>query len=241
MTKNRLAALGAALRAAVIPALLALTFSAGATPARAQANAGSFYHSITGEWIGTCAQSTDGQQAENKYFHAIVKQVSPCSYNTSFEYYRMDKDTGKPIRIGGTSVATTVSSDGTAQSKIVGSGLMFVNGSPKNQQHELTEVARACSSNSLAGQDNGTISVSGMPLGLGKNGKIKNAQSSWEMKNGTLYIDQKLTAGFKAFFFTKSFDVELHSIAMRGSDVVSLMTGQVRLAARPCKTPAAKS
>jgi len=48
------------------------------------------------------------RRPEDKYFHAIVKQLSPDRYETVFEYYRLDPQTGAPIQVGATTMSTTV-------------------------------------------------------------------------------------------------------------------------------------
>lgn len=198
-----------------------------------QDGAKKFFKDITGEWIGVCEQSTDGQQAENKYFHAIVKETSPNTFLCSFDYYRIDKDTGAPLPIGKSEVTTTIADDGTVTNKITGSGTVMVNKEPKDQKHELQEVLSSSKSNSLQGSGKGTISVSGMPLGLGKNGKILNASSNWSLDKDTLVIDQSLKVGFKALFVTKKFDIAAHYTARRGTSVASLMPSKGRAVGAP--------
>ena len=205
----------------------ATVYAQGSEPTSAK----EFFRSIKGEWIGTCEQSTDGEQAENKYFYAKIKQIDDHTFDGQFEYYRLDKDTGNPVKAGTTSISIDIGPDGTAKSKMSGQGMMFVNKQLKQQKHELAEVFIAADGK-LHGQGSGTISVANMPLGLGKNGKIKNCSSDWSLKNDTLIINQTVKAGFKAFVFSKSFDVAAKYTATRGSDVVSLMTGKLRIARR---------
>jgi len=69
-----------------------------AQPSAPPASVGSFLDSLVGEWIGTCVQSTDGKAAGNKYFHAVIKQPGPDTYETVFEYYRLDEQTGAPLK-----------------------------------------------------------------------------------------------------------------------------------------------
>jgi hypothetical protein len=187
-----------------------------------QGDAADFFRKAVGEWIGTCEQSTDGKQAENKYFHAVIKQVDACSFSGQFDYYRFDTKTGSPLRIGQSTFAVTIEPDGTARSKITGQGVVMVDKDPKQQKHELLEVL-TCTGGGLQGKGNGTISVSGMPLGLGKNGKVKNAASVWSINNDVLTMSQSLKVGFRALIFTKSFKFDARYTARRGTDVASLM------------------
>jgi hypothetical protein len=192
----------------------------------------SFFQGIVGEWIGTCEQSTDGEQADNKYFRAVVKQVDANSFTTNFDYYKYDEKAEAPVQIGSSSITTTIAPDGSAKNKITGKGTMLVDYKPKQQKHDLQEVISSTPSG-LRGQGTGTLSVSGMPLGLGKNGKIQQANSTWTFSKGVLSIRQDIKAGFRALFINKSFYVKANYTAQRGSDVVSLMTGRTRVSSKP--------
>ena len=186
-----------------------------------------------GEWIGACEQSTDGEPAENKYFHAAVKQTDDNAFESTFEYYRVDKATGSPLHIGNTTIATAVQPDGTALSAINGCGVMLVSEKPKNQRHDFREVLRFTDVGSIDGEGSGTICVEGLPFGLGKNGKIRDARSAWTLSDGVMTMHQTLKASFRALIFTKSFDFTAHYTARRGSDIASLMAKEMRLASKP--------
>lgn len=221
------------LLAATALGVVLISTSSPAQSAASQASPRSFFRSIIGEWVGTCEQSTDGKQADNKYFHAVVRQIDDSTFDSQFEYFRLDKKTGSPLRIGNSTVTTTVAADGTARNKITGKGIVLVNNEPKNQTHSLLEVLSCASAGSMQGQGSGTIKVGGMPLGLGKNGKVQSATSAWSISNGILNICQTLKIGFRALVFKKKFDVIARYTARRGSDVVSLMTGKTQISARP--------
>lgn len=193
-----------------------------------------FFQDIVGEWIGTCEQSTDGQQAENKYFHAVVKPSGPNAFECKFDYYRVDPHTGAPLPIGVSSAAITIAADGSAKNTITGKGTMMVNKKPKSQSHELYETIAAASNGGLAGKGTGAIHVNGMPLGLGKNGKVRTSKSNWSMHNGVLDIQQDFDVAFRALFITKSFKVAAHYSARRGTDIASLMPRQTQASS---KTP----
>lgn len=191
-------------------------------------NIASFMSRITGEWVGTCQQSTDGQQAENKYYHLVIKRVDENNFEGRFEYYRSDQQTGLPLHIGDSTVSISIYPNGTAKGKFAGQGTMMVNKVPKQQRNEFTETI-VPSGDGLRGHGSGKISVSDMPLGLGKNGKINSSESDWSLNNGTFTIKERCTAGFRALVFTKVFKVVADSSARRGPDVASVMPkrGQV--------------
>jgi hypothetical protein len=184
-----------------------------------------FFTRTVGEWIGTCEQSTDGEQADDKYLHAVVRQVDDTTFESVFDYYRLDKESGGPVSVGKSTMVTTFAPDGTAQNKITGDGHILVNEKPRGQRHELLEslTAQGDGSASLHGSGKGSISVSGMPLGLGRNGKVDSMRSTWEFSDDVLTIHQDIKASFRALIFKKSFDVAAHFVARRGSDIASLL------------------
>lgn len=228
----RLGALRAITRSVLIVTVALAGFSIAQAAPAATNDARSFFSSIVGEWIGTCQQSTNGKQADDKYFHAVVKQVDANTFSSNFDYYRLDKNTGKPISIGTSSVSTTIGPNGVAQNRIQGKGTMMVDSKPKQQQHDFKEVLSAAP-DGLHGQGSGTLSVFGMPLGLGKNGKISKAASAWSLQDGVLTINQNLQAGFRAFVFSKSFSFVACYTARRGADVASVITRPGRVSSRP--------
>jgi len=195
-----------------------------AQPTAPPASIGSFFRGLVGEWIGTCVQSTDGKATDNKYFHAIIKQSGPDTHETVFEYYRLNQQTGAPIKVGATTMATKVAADGTATNRITGKADVLINPTTlKPEQHDLSEVLRVSPSGGLEGRGSGSIKVSGMLLGLGKNGKVRNYHSTWSQSNGVLRISQHLAVKFKVLFFSKTFTIIADYTARPGSDIVGLM------------------
>lgn len=195
------------------------------------------YKSLVGDWVGTCEQSTDGQQAENKYFHVTIKETGPDTFASTFTYYKSDGATGKPLEIGTTDAVTTVNADGTIKNDIKGAGTIMVEKEPKQMTHTLAETLSPTSPTSLSGQITGKISVSGLPFGIGKNGQISDGKSTYTLTGDTLTISQTLKAGFKVLLYKKSFTVTALSTAKRGSDVASLMQASHVAAKTPCAAP----
>jgi hypothetical protein len=192
-----------------------------------------FFRSICGEWVGSCEQSTNGESAEDKYFHVIVNESAIGTFDSRFEYFRLDKESGDLLKIGEATMTTTVTADGTAECKTNGKGTVLVNNQPKNQEHQLLEALSSATSGGLQGRGTGKISVFGLPLGLGKNGKVQESNSTWSLNDGVLTINQKISVGFRALFFTKKFDIKAKYVARRGSDMASLMTVLTQASARP--------
>ncbi len=214
-------------------AILASGIAQAAAPPQGDSRA--FLRSIVGDWIGTCKQSTDGEQAEDKYFHATVKQVDQNTFDCKFEYYRLQN--GSPLLIGSSVVTTTIAADGSARNRITGKGTVLVENKPKNQSHDFTEVVRPAGVGKLEGAGSGKISVSGLPLGVGKNGRVKSSRSTWVLSDGVLTIDQSIRANFRVLFLSKSFDVVARYTAHRGTDVAALMNRSMQAASRPDNPP----
>ena len=225
--------------ACIVAGILALVFSIPAVSGvqcAQQEKTAAFIKSLTGEWIGTCRQITDGDQTEDKYFYAKFEKTGDNIFSGKFTYYRLDIKTGEPLNIGETTIASTIQEDGTVKNDIAGKGTMLVSNQPKDQEHQLIEILTVADNGSIVGKLDGKINVSGMPFGLGKNGKIRNATSAWKLEDGVMTIDQSLKAAFKVLMATKSFTVEAHSVARRGTDVISLMKKDQlaeKVAARP--------
>lgn len=185
-----------------------------------------FFESLIGDWVGTLSQSTDGKPADTKYFHAATKQLSLDTYETVFTYYRLDKKSGAPVLAGVSGMATKIDSAGTATNSVTGKGDILIDvNTLKPEMHELTEVLSASPTGGLQGTGSGSISVSGMPLGLGKNGKVLGYSSTWSVSSGVLRISQRLKVRFSAFLFSKSFTVAADYTATRGTDILGLIKG----------------
>jgi len=213
-------------RKPAIALLLTLLVSAVgyAQPSAPPASVASFLHSLVGEWIGTCVQSTDGKAADNKYFHAVSKQSGPDTYETVFEYYRLDRQTGAPLKVGAAIITTRVAADRTATNTITGHGQVLLDPkTSKPEQHDLSEVLRVSPSGGLEGTGSGSIKVSGMPLGLGKHGTVQDYRSTWSQSNGVLRMSEHLNVKFKVLFVSKRFTIIADYTARHGSDIVGLM------------------
>jgi len=93
---------------------------------------------------------------------------------------------------------------------------------PKLESHSATGRARATAAGTLAGEASGTIRVEGLPLGIGRRGKIERIREEWTVKGDCLTGSTAFVARFRAFLLTKRFNVETTCSAKRGSDVAAL-------------------
>ncbi len=214
-------------RVLLLAIVLALILSRASVPAEqppapvACSGIAEFFRSVKGEWIGVCKQSTDDDKADDKYFRAVIKESSPCLFEAHFDYYRADGK-GGVTHIGSSNVTTNITPTG-ATGRIVGNGEVLVDQKVKKQEHDLTEVLALKAPGIVTAQGSGSLKVFGMPLGLGKLGKVKDDQSSWCLADGTLTVRQSMNIVFRALFVSKSFKVDACYTAVRGSDVATLL------------------
>jgi hypothetical protein len=211
--------------AAVVPVLaIAISVAGYSQPSAPLSDIACFFHEIIGEWIGTVEQYADGTKSDTKYFHGVVKQISPDTYETLFEYYRLDEKTHAPVQVGVTSMTTKIALERAATNIITGKGDVFI--SPRNlkpEEYELSEVLYMSPTGGLEGKGSGKISVRGMALGLGKNGKVSDYTSKWALNNGVLSITEQLRVTFRVLFFAKHYNIVDDFKAKRGSDIMGLM------------------
>ncbi|MHB1457418.1 MAG: hypothetical protein ACYC0V_10940 [Armatimonadota bacterium] len=183
-----------------------------------------FFHELIGEWIGTVDQYTGKVKADTKYFHAVVKKTSADTYEAIFEYYRLDKKTQAPVKVGVTTMTNKITAEGTATNTINGKGEVFIDPeTSKPESHSLTEILNMSPSGKLEGKGSGRISVSGIFLGAGKNGKVSNYTSTWSLQNGELSISERLKVTFRVLFFAKHYEIVDEFKAKKGSDIIGLM------------------
>jgi hypothetical protein len=189
-----------------------------------QEGVGGFIQTLVGEWVGTCVQSTNSEATDKRYFHAVVTQSGPDTYRAVFEYFRPHPRTQAPVSVGVTVMTTTVAADGTATNVITGTGEVLVDPkTSKPELHELSERLSITPSGSMEGAGGGSIEVSGMPLGLGKRGTVREYRSAWSLANGVLTMRQSLNASFKVLFFSKTFTIVANYVAQPGNDISGLM------------------
>jgi len=184
-----------------------------------------FFRAVIGEWVGVCKQSTDNEAAEEKYFRATIKEVSPGSFQAHFDYFRTDCN-GTLLQIGASEVTATLCGNG-ATGRIVGNGEVTVERKVRKQEHDITETMVSTASGLVTAKGSGSLKVAGMPLGLGKLGKVKDDQSTWSLSNGTLTVHQSMNVVFRALFVSKSFKVDASYTAVRGSDVSTLLSKKI--------------
>lgn len=193
-----------------------------------------FYKQVAGDWVGTYEHSTEGEQAEDIYFKFSVKQLDSNSFSGKFTYFRLNPATGDPEPAGNAIIQSTVQPDGSVRNVTTGDGTILIENKLKQQSYNLIETL-GNSECGLAGNIGGKTSVSGLPMGLGKNGQIYNGSSIWSLDGDTLTIKQSLKVAFKVLLFNKSYALLASSKATRGTDLAALMK-KSRVAEKPAET-----
>ncbi len=187
-------------------------------------DARSFFQSLLGDWVGVCVQTNDGERADDKYFHAAVKQAGPNAYQMVLDYYRLDRRTGVTSPVGISTITTTIGADGSVTNRVSGRGeVMIDDHTSKPESHDLSEGLRLIPGGAFQGTGDGRIDVSGMPMGAGKGGQVRNYRSLWSRTGDTLSIQQQLDVKFKVLCFSKSMSVSLNMTASPGNDLAAYM------------------
>jgi len=220
----------------VVPLLLLAALHASVINAQPPAHSGNiagFFHELVGEWIGSYTQYNGKTKAPTKYFHAVVKELSPDAYASVFEYYRIDPKTHKPAEAGVSRMKTSISPDGKAINTITGNGDVLIdNETTSPEKHQFTEILHLASAGELQGEGTGRIDVRGMP-----NGKVTNYASTWTESVGSFRIAQQLKVEFRVLFFAKIFNISTDCTGSRGSDVMSLINATGKNADHAGATP----
>jgi len=185
---------------------------------------GQFIQGTVGEWVGIYEESTNGEKAENRYFRAVIKSSGADTYEALFDYFKPDDKTRTPVKVGGSTVIIKIASDGTATSTIAGDGQVRTDiGRMKPERHQLCETLNLSPDGALRGRGQGNIQVSGLPMGLGKNGRILDYCSTWEKPDGILKMSRQFKVRFRALGIRKTYDVKAEFVARPGSNLMGLI------------------
>jgi hypothetical protein len=211
------------LRSLSIALGVGLIFVSRASSAQTPPDAGQrFFAALEGDWVGTAQQRVEGQEPLTRYFHLAVRRQDARTFVITVSYFRPDPKSGALEAAGSEQGSSTLAPDGTVERRAEGSGSVLVDGRPKPETHSATGRARATAAGTLAGEASGTIRLQGLPLGLGRRGKIERAREEWTVKGDVLTGSTAFVACFRAFLFSKRYRVETTCRAERGSDVAAL-------------------
>jgi hypothetical protein len=177
-----------------------------------------FYTRVLGHWVGTTVSRLDTAEPVTGYFHLLITRVDENTFREEYNFYRIHPKTGVLERSGTQSDLSTIASDGVIQRTSRGSGTVLIDLKPKNQSFEASGEARFTGADHLEVEAKGKIAVDGMPLNLGKNGKLK-ATASWSLEEDKLISQTHVETSFRVLFFSKRYRIETQLRAQRGANV----------------------
>jgi hypothetical protein len=205
--------LGLAGRRAVFSSALAPDATARLTAAQ------QFYTRVLGHWVGTTVSRLDTAEPVTGYFHLLITRVDENTFREEYTFYRIHPKTGVLERSGTQSDLSTIASDGVIHRTSRGSGTVLIDFKPKNQSFEASGEAHFTGADRLEEAATGKIAVDGMPLGLGKRGKIQKATATWSLADDKLIGQTHREMRFRVLFFGKRYRIETELRAQRGANV----------------------
>jgi hypothetical protein len=177
-----------------------------------------FYTRVLGHWVGTAVSRLEGAEPVTGYFHLLITRVDENTFREEYTFYRISPTTGVLERSGTQSDLSTIESNGIIRRTSQGSGTVLIDFKPKNQSFQASGEAHFTGPDHLEVEAKGKIAVDGMPLGLGKNGKLK-ATAAWSLEEDKLICQTHVETSFRVLFFGKRYRIETQLRAQRGANV----------------------
>jgi hypothetical protein len=178
-----------------------------------------FYTRVLGHWVGTTVSRLDTADPVTGYFHLLITRVDENSFGEEYTFYRLHPKTGVLERSGTQSDLSTIASNGVIRRTCRGSGTVLIDFKPKNQSFEASGEVHFAGPDRLEAEVKGKIAVDGMPLNLGKRGKLRKATATWSLADDTLTGQTHVETSFRALFFAKRYRIETQLRAQRGANV----------------------
>ncbi len=185
-----------------------------------------FFARVVGQWVGTTTSRLDGAEPVTGYFHLVVTRVDDTTFREEYTFYRIHPKTGALECSGTQTDLSTIEGDGMVHRTCKGSGTVLIDYKPKNQSFEAAGEAHIASPDHLEAEVKGKIAVDGMPLNLGKNGKLRKATATWSIEDGKLVGQTQVETSFRALLFTKRYRIKTELRAQRGTSV-QMVAGRV--------------
>jgi hypothetical protein len=181
-----------------------------------------FYARVLGDWVGSTVSRVNEDAPVTGYFHLVITRVDANTFREEYIFYRVLSDTGALERSGTQTFVTTIASDGTIQRSYRGSGTILIDGKPKKQSFEASGAVRSTGPDHLEAEGQGKISVAGMPLNAGKNGKLLKATTTLSREEDTLSGATRFEASFRVLFFSKRYRIDIKLRGQRGDKVQTI-------------------
>lgn len=181
-----------------------------------------FYQRILGDWVGTSVSRFDDEEPTTNYFHVKITRSSPRTFREEYVYWRRNPDTGVLEPSGTQTNTATIEPDGTVRCVSSGRGTILIDYKPRKKQWQAKGSGACVAPDQFCAEVSGTVSVEGMPFGLGRKGRIQKGVASWSLRDGHLIGRTEVDSRFRAVVFTKRFRLVTELRAERGSDVHAL-------------------
>jgi hypothetical protein len=178
-----------------------------------------FYTRVLGDWVGTAVSRLDGAEPATTYFHLLITRVDENTFREEYTFYRIHPKTGVLERSGTQSVLSTIDSSAVIHQTCRGSGTVLIDLQDKNESFEASGQAHFTGPGHLEAEVKGKIAVDGMPLNLGKNGKLRKATATWSLEDDQLIGQTHIETSFRVFLFAKRFLIETQLRAQRGANL----------------------
>jgi hypothetical protein len=178
-----------------------------------------FYTRVLGDWVGTAISRLNGDEPATAYFHLVIARVEENTFREEYTFYRIHPKSGALERSGTQSVLSTIDSSAVIHQTCRGSGTVLIDLKEKNESFEASGQAHFTGPDHLEAEVKGKIAVDGMPLNLGKNGKLRKATAAWSLEDDQLIGRTRVETSFRVFLFAKRFLIETQLRAQRGADL----------------------
>lgn len=217
-------------RTCLLVASLLLPTTGAATPSQERVER--FYGRILGDWVGESVARVQGQDTATTYFHLSVTRAEPGVFHETFTFYRRDSRTGALQPSGTQTNRATLEASGRVRCEAEATGTILIDFKPKKQTWKTTGAGRCEGDDRFCADVSGRISVEGMPLGVGKRGRIRSARASWTLQGEILRGRTEVESRFRAFLVSKSYRVVTEMRAERGRDVPAFIARARRASGR---------
>ncbi len=178
-----------------------------------------FYTRVLGDWVGTAVSRLDGADPATTYFHLLITRVDENTFREEYTFYRIHPKKGALERSGSQSVLSTIDSGAIIHQTCRGSGTILIDFEAKNESFEASGQAHFTGPAHLEAEVKGKIAVDGMPLNLGKNGKLRKATAAWSLEDDQLIGQTHVETSFRVFLIAKRFLIETQLRAQRGANL----------------------